>query len=70
MFKNTHAKTKSNSKKGGCEYIENDKSHLNRCIVGGTWMEYYDATGEHHLKKKRKDTEYSNRQYWKLQTKR
>ena len=31
------------------EYIENDKSRLNRCIVGRTWMEYYDATGEHHL---------------------
>ena len=31
------------------EYIENDKSRLNRCIVGGTWMEYYDATREHHL---------------------
>ena len=22
---------------------------LTRCIVGGTWMEYYDATREHHL---------------------
>ena len=33
-------------------------------------MEYYDATGEHHLEKKRKDAEYSNREYWKIQRKR
>ena len=31
------------------KYIENDKSRLSGCFVGRTWMEYYDATGEHHL---------------------
>ena len=35
------------------EYIGNDKSCLNRCIVGRAWMEYYDATGEHHLEQKK-----------------
>ena len=48
LRKNAHAKTESNSKTEG-EYIENDKSRLSGCFVGRTWMEYYDATGEHHL---------------------
>ena len=31
------------------EYIENDKSHLSKCIVGRTRKENCDATGERHL---------------------
>ena len=31
------------------EYIENDKSHLSKCIAGRTRKENCDATGERHL---------------------
>ena len=31
------------------EYIENEKSRLNRCIVGRTKKKNCDATREHHL---------------------
>ena len=36
LWKNAHAKTESKLKREG-EYIENDKSRLNRCIVGLEW---------------------------------
>ena len=39
---------KQPEKKEG-EYIENDKNCLSKCIVGRTWIEYFDATTEHHL---------------------
>ena len=52
------------------EYIENDKSRLNRCIVGRTWVEGIAMPPESITSTRRNNTEYSNREYWKIQRKR
>ena len=52
------------------EYIENDKSRLNRCIVGRTWVEGITMPPESITSTRRNNTKYSNREYWKIQRKR
>ena len=59
------SQNKKQLKKREGEYIENDKNCLNKCIVGRTKREYYDATREHHLEQLKKN-KYSHREHWKV----
>ena len=60
---------KQPEKKEG-EYIGNDKSRLNRCIVLVGLERNITMQPESITSTRRNNTKYSNREYWKIQRKR